>query len=210
MSLTETQKGRPPAIHRSDAAEGSEETELSLDAIYHLLQNERRRGVISYLAKHDCPVTRSEVAEQVAAWENGTDVDQIDSQERKRVYIALHQVHLPKLDDAGVLEYDADRGTITPHPLLERVNDIIEDTSDLSATANQPSGNATSEESEGSDESSMRSLFLGLLPGVALGFVVGSVRSSIATEVLLLAAAVALLVTIGITLAVGRRRTEDD
>lgn len=204
MSLRGMQKGRPPAIHGTVAAEGSASDELPLDAVYHLLQNERRRGVISYLDDHEAPVTRSEVAEQVAAWENGTDVDGIDSQERKRVYIALHQIHLPKLDDAGVLEYDPDRGTITPRPLLEQVNEIIETTSGVNETRATPTpGPAPDREEATAETGSLGFTVFGLLPGVALGFLLGNLLVGIGTGVVLLAAAIALVAAVAIVVRNG-------
>ncbi|MFC3958320.1 DUF7344 domain-containing protein [Halovivax cerinus] len=85
---------------------------LSKDVIFELLKNRRRREVLSYLLDCEGTVTLSELAEQIAAWENDTTVDQLNSDQRKRVYVALYQTHLPKMDDAGIIEYDQDRGLI--------------------------------------------------------------------------------------------------
>lgn len=86
---------------------------LSKDVIFELLKNRRRRQVLSYLLDANETVTLSELAEQIAAWENDTDVTALSSDQRKRVYVALYQTHLPKMDDAGIIEYDQDRGLIT-------------------------------------------------------------------------------------------------
>ncbi|MFC7137327.1 hypothetical protein ACFQRB_14460 [Halobaculum litoreum] len=53
-----------------------------------------------------------ELAEHVAAWENGVDVAEVDSTQRRRAYVALHQTHLPRLDEAGVLRYESTREEI--------------------------------------------------------------------------------------------------
>jgi DNA-binding transcriptional ArsR family regulator len=86
---------------------------LSKDVIFELLKNRRRREVLAYLLEADETVTLGELAEQIAAWENDTDVKALSSDQRKRVYVALYQTHLPKMDDAGIVEYDQDRGLIT-------------------------------------------------------------------------------------------------
>jgi hypothetical protein len=90
---------------------------LSKDDTFHLLQNERRRMALAYLNEQTGTVEMRDVAEQVAAWENDTTVQQLHSDERQRVYIALYQTHLPKLDDEGVIDYNQSRGLIetTPH-----------------------------------------------------------------------------------------------
>ncbi|GAB3664449.1 DUF7344 domain-containing protein [Halopiger thermotolerans] len=96
----------------SSVGEDDDES-LSKDVIFELLKNRRRREVLTYLLEADDTVTLGELAEQIAAWENDTDVNALSSDQRKRVYVALYQTHLPKMDDAGIVEYDQDRGLIS-------------------------------------------------------------------------------------------------
>lgn len=87
---------------------------------FHLLQVSRRRAVLRYLLEQDAEsFVMRDVAEAVAAWENDTTVRNLSSDERKRVYIALYQNHLPKLDGMDVIEYDQRRGQIEPRPALQ-------------------------------------------------------------------------------------------
>ncbi|MFC7079575.1 DUF7344 domain-containing protein [Halorussus caseinilyticus] len=88
------------------------EEELSRDLVFDVLKNRRRRYALHYLRRADGSVQLSELAEQVAAWENDITVDTISAAERKRVYTALYQSHLPKLDDAGIVEYNQNRGIV--------------------------------------------------------------------------------------------------
>ncbi|AXR78673.1 DUF7344 domain-containing protein [Natrarchaeobaculum sulfurireducens] len=96
------------SVSDSEADDG-----LSKDVIFELLKNRRRREVLAYLLEAEETVTLGELAEQIAAWENDTDVNALSSDQRKRVYVALYQTHLPKMDDAGIVEYDQDRGLIS-------------------------------------------------------------------------------------------------
>ncbi|MFC6990643.1 hypothetical protein ACFQH3_01865 [Haladaptatus sp. GCM10025707] len=96
---------------------------LSKDDTFHLLQNERRRMALAYLNQQTGTVEMRDVAEQVAAWENDTTVQQLHSDERQRVYIALYQTHLPKLDDSGVISYNQSRGLIE---MTSHVADLCE------------------------------------------------------------------------------------
>lgn len=109
---------------------------LGRDEIFHLLQNQRRRLVLRYLTEH-AAVEMREVAEQVAAWENDTTVEGLTSDARQRVYIALYQSHLPKLDESGVIEYDRNRGTIEPCAPLEQLEPY------LSAATDEADGDTT-------------------------------------------------------------------
>ena len=104
----------------------SEEPPFSKDEIFHLLQNERRRMVLRYLRDTDGPVRMRDVAEQVAAWEHDTTVEELTSTQRQRVYIPLYQSHLSKLDEAGLIDYQQNRGIVERKPLADRVDQYLQ------------------------------------------------------------------------------------
>ncbi|QCC58085.1 hypothetical protein NP511_06000 [Natrinema thermotolerans] len=109
-----------------EADSPSEEPPFSKDEIFHLLQNERRRMVLRYLRGTNGPVRMRDVAEQVAAWEHDTTVEGLTSTQRQRVYIPLYQSHLSKLDNAGLIEYQKNRGIVERKPLADRVDTFLE------------------------------------------------------------------------------------
>jgi len=88
------------------------ERALSREVVFEMLSNQRRRYVVHYLLARDGPAELRDVSRKVAAWENGKPPEAVSSEERRRAYNALQQVHLPKMDDAGLVEYDADRSTL--------------------------------------------------------------------------------------------------
>ncbi|QCW04145.1 hypothetical protein [Natrinema pallidum] len=104
----------------------SEEPAFSKDELFHLLQNERRRMVLRYLRGTEGPVRMRDVAEQVAAWEHETTVEDLTSTQRQRVYIPLYQSHLSKLDEAGLIEYQQNRGIVERKPPADRVDKYLE------------------------------------------------------------------------------------
>lgn len=81
--------------------------------LFEALSNDRRRETLRYLLRQDDGrSTKGEVARHIAAQETDKSVEQVSSDERKRVYIALHQTHLPKLNDLGLVEYDSSQGAL--------------------------------------------------------------------------------------------------
>jgi hypothetical protein len=87
--------------------------EISQDLVFDLLSSPRRRYVLYYLKEHEeGAVDLTELSEQVAAWENDIDVEELTSQQRKRVYVSLYQTHVPKMADAGVISYDQESGMV--------------------------------------------------------------------------------------------------
>ncbi len=113
---------RTAAVTATSTDDSDTHPRLSKDDLFHLLQNERRRRVLEFLQDTDGAVDMREIAEQVAAWENETTVAALDSNERQRVYIALYQSHLPKLDGAGVLSYNQERGIVKRTPLADQLD----------------------------------------------------------------------------------------
>ena len=74
--------------------------------VFDLLSNHRRRYTIHFCKQEERAVTLSDLAEQVAAWEQEKTVEEIEWAERKRVYTSLQQTHLPTLADAGMIHYE--------------------------------------------------------------------------------------------------------
>lgn len=98
---------------------------LSQSVIHELFSSDRRRLVVNYLVRDaDGRCTLSDLAEYIAAIENGCDVEELSSDQRKRVYIGLYQCHLPKMDDAGVIEWDKDRTVVRATALATPLSKI--------------------------------------------------------------------------------------
>ncbi|WP_247731532.1 DUF7344 domain-containing protein [Halovivax limisalsi] len=85
---------------------------LSKGEVFEVLRNQRRRYVLQYLKQDDRPVELGDLAQQVAAWEYETTLEDVTPEQRKRVYTTLQQTHLPKMDEAEILSFDSDAGVI--------------------------------------------------------------------------------------------------
>jgi hypothetical protein len=88
----------------------TESGELDPERAHGILQNRRRRRVIEHINKVRGEVTVRDLAEKIAEKESTDASTQGDL--RRSVYNSLHQHHLPKLDEANVIEYDKDRKTV--------------------------------------------------------------------------------------------------
>lgn len=80
--------------------------------IFDALSNDRRRVVLAALAEEPGPVEVPEVSRTVAAREAGTSRETVPEERIGRVHLSLRHAHLPKLDAAGLVRYDSDRGTV--------------------------------------------------------------------------------------------------
>lgn len=112
-------------LSRDDS--GGRTEELTRDEIFTMLSNRRRRWVLHYLKqREDERIDLRTLVDTVAAWEYDTPVDDLPWKKRKRVYTALRQSHLPKLADAGVIEYDRNRGEVALTDDARRVRMYLE------------------------------------------------------------------------------------
>lgn len=86
--------------------------ELTQTEAFDILSSDRRRHTLHFLLSHKDGAEIGELSRQIAAWENGESVDQVTADQRRRVYVSLHQTHLPRMDEAGILRYENSRDTI--------------------------------------------------------------------------------------------------
>jgi hypothetical protein len=84
-----------------NADRGGGGVEIDRADCYEILANSRRRYAVRYLRERSEPISLGELAEHVAAMENGVPVEEVTPAQRKSAYTALHQNHLAKLVDAG-------------------------------------------------------------------------------------------------------------
>ena len=109
-----TDTGPPDALVERD------DVSNALDTTFDLLATERRRHALYCLREADDPILLLELADRVAEREADAPGDG-----RERVAVSLEQVHLPKLDDAGIIDFDG-HGRLVAHrgdPLVDRFLD---------------------------------------------------------------------------------------
>jgi predicted transcriptional regulator len=92
-------------------AAGTEEAgELSASEVHDVLRNNRRRLVLERLRTTRDAETVSDLAEHIGGIEAGESPPPRNV--RQSVYVSLHQTHLPKLDELGIVDYDPDGKTV--------------------------------------------------------------------------------------------------
>lgn len=110
----------------SDSAEALESTSPNSEssvstAVFDLLSDQRRRYVLHCLRTYDNPMQLADVADEIAVLERDTVITDIPAEDVKRVYISLYHTHVPKLVDAGVVEYSQERDAVA---LTERATEL--------------------------------------------------------------------------------------
>lgn len=84
--------------------------QLSEHEIHDVLRNKRRARTLKYLRSRDETVTLRELSEELASIETGESPPPRST--RESVYNSLHQTHLPKLDELGIIQYEQNRKVV--------------------------------------------------------------------------------------------------
>lgn len=76
-----------------------------------LLSAERRRLVLTILTEQTTPIELADLAAEIAAQKESDDATSEET--LNRIQVTLHHTHLPKMDDLGVIDYDANSRRVT-------------------------------------------------------------------------------------------------
>lgn len=110
----------------NEGVQSEEPGGLSVDDIHFTLSNCRRRYLIRYLSREG-ESTVKQLSQIIAARENDTTVAELSYADRKTVYTALLQTHLPKLDEMDVVEYDVSSKRVRLAGHAEQLQPYIEE-----------------------------------------------------------------------------------
>lgn len=84
-----------------------------LDIQFDLLADSRRQLALRVLDEHESPVTLRDLANEIVTREHDAALPNVPSSAVRDVHASLHHVHLPKLSDADVIDYDTTRNRVT-------------------------------------------------------------------------------------------------
>jgi hypothetical protein len=113
------------------AAEGAEQPTgsipLSTETVCELISNARRRAVIQHIAALDTgqTVEMGDLARTIAGEEHDIPPATVSAEQRKTVYVSLLQNHLPKLDAAGVVDWNDRSGEVTHGRSVEELAALV-------------------------------------------------------------------------------------
>jgi len=97
-----------------------------LDEYLRVLAHEHRRQLLTILLERG---DQAEVAIPEAVVRDDTD--------RDTVRLSFHHIHVPKLDELGLVEWDRDAGVVTKGPNFDDVRSLIEAVERVEASLNE-------------------------------------------------------------------------
>lgn len=115
--------GSETSLDASDADAGPGAAAPHPDDVFGALSTGERRYLLYGLLEKPTQ-SFDEVADVVAGYRAGSR-GPVGPEERRRIASRLHHVHLPMLQDAGLLRYDHEAGRVSLRDLPRRVLDLV-------------------------------------------------------------------------------------
>lgn len=104
--------------------------ELTESDVFVLLTNRRRRALLEVVRESSTPLSTTRIAERIGERECTDPSDE----DRRAIYLSLYHHHLPRLDEADVVVYDADEGTVTPGLNFDDLVGVLDEVSERNLT----------------------------------------------------------------------------
>lgn len=100
---------------------------LTEPELFDVLADNRRRGTIDRLSGTDGQTARRALAVELAADELHMSREHVPEARVDEIDEELERTHLPMLEDAGIVRWDAPRGQVSPGRSLEPVAEVLDD-----------------------------------------------------------------------------------
>ncbi len=94
----------------SNKPNGGDTGEPAADGIPETI--ERRGRYVLYCLREHGRLALGDIADEVTVWETGRRLPDVSAETARTVYLALYHTHVPRLERADLVAYDADRDLV--------------------------------------------------------------------------------------------------
>ena len=95
-------------------------TSIEFDAVLDVCEHEHRRIVLATLADQQQSVSINDLANTIVKHNHHIPLTEVDGETVTEIQRTLRHVHLPKLEAAGLVEYDSEGQLVESTAQLER------------------------------------------------------------------------------------------
>lgn len=97
------------------------ESPIPFEAVLDLCENRHRRVVLAVLAAEQRSLTVNDLRTAILEYNHHEHVTDASEGVLTEIELSLHHAHIPKLEDAGVVEYDSERQLVVPTERLDQL-----------------------------------------------------------------------------------------
>ena len=101
------------------------DTTSEFDAVLSLCQNQHRRIVIAVLAEEQQSTTLDDLIRAIVRYNHQMPFPEASDEIVTQIQISLHHLHLPKLNDAGLVEYYPEQQRVMPTEQFDQIQPLL-------------------------------------------------------------------------------------
>ncbi|WP_226004055.1 DUF7344 domain-containing protein [Natrinema salinisoli] len=98
---------------------------IAFDTVLELCGDEHRRIALATLANEQRSLTVNDLTKAIVKYNHHEPVTEMSEGNLSEIRLSLHHVHLPKIDAAGLVDHDQERGLVEPTERFEQVQPQI-------------------------------------------------------------------------------------
>lgn len=83
-----------------------------LDDLFDILSSRRRRYILQCLREHGPQVSLPDLADEVSVQTYDCPITDVPEEDVLEIYVSLYHRHIPKLADAGIVDYEQERDLV--------------------------------------------------------------------------------------------------
>ena len=93
---------------------------IPFDTVLDVCRDRHRRIVLAVLAGEQRGLTVNDLTKAIAKQNHHVRVTEMSAERLPELQLSLHHVHLPKIEAAGLIDYDQERGLVEPTEQFEQ------------------------------------------------------------------------------------------
>lgn len=97
----------------------------ALDTVIDLCRNEHRRIVLGALTAEQHGLSVNDLTSAILKYTHHRPETAVSDDELPQIQVSLHHTHLPKMESAGLIEYDPERGHVEPTAELAQLQSYL-------------------------------------------------------------------------------------
>ncbi|MGQ3412107.1 DUF7344 domain-containing protein [Natrinema sp. LN54] len=114
------------------------EDPIAFDAVLDLCRDKHRRIILAVLAEERRSLTVNDLRKTILSCDHHLPVTETSEATLTEIERSLHHTHIPKLESAGVIDYDSDRQLVEPTDQFDRLQPHLSAILDIDPTLEDP------------------------------------------------------------------------
>ena len=107
---------------------------IAFDSVLDLCRDQHRRIVLGVLTAEGRSLTLDDLTKTILKYNHQTPITEVSAEVLTGVRISLYHRHLPKLAEAGLIEFDPERRLVAPTTRLEQLEPTLATIFDVDPT----------------------------------------------------------------------------